>query len=110
MNSDQHIFTPFKKVFYSKRYTRNVNEVCIYIKSISVYFDTQNNDFVPTESVSVFKKVCFVSFRSVSVIGESISVFIKVRFGLFRSALVRSISRDTCVGSIISYHFCESRS
>ena len=68
----------------------------VSIFCISVYFNTPIYDSVPTESVSVFTKVRFGPFwsvsvprESVSVLRESVSVSTKVRFGPFRSVLVR---------------------
>ena len=51
---------------------------------ISLSLTPQNYVFVPTESVSVSKKVRFGPFRSISVPRESVSVSTKVCFGPFR--------------------------
>ena len=73
---------------------------------MSVYFNTRNYDSVPTESVSVFTKVRFGPFRSVSVpresvsvLKESVSVSTKVRFGPFRSIPVRFGSQRVRFGT-----------
>ena len=92
---NNYLPTPTPTTLSNNYSTYPICTAFVSIFCISVYFNIPNYDSLPQESISVFTKVRFGPFRSVSVPRESISVLkeavsvsTKVRFGPFRSVSV----------------------